>query len=93
MRRTRSGSVRAIALWTLLALMLGVTIAAQAALSLNDAQQACFFNYPAVPCPGGDAPAVGRLTFAFIGIPLIWVAGLVVGAVWRALARRKRHEP
>ena len=93
MRYTRIGIVRALALWTLLALVLGIAIAVQAALSLNDDQQACFFNYPAVPCPGGDARAVGRLTFAFLGVPLIWFAGLLVGSAWRALTRRKRHVP
>lgn len=85
--------VRTLGLWTLLALVLGIVIAAQAALSLNDAHQACFFNYPAVPCPDGDAPAVYRLTFAFLGVPLIWLAGLGFAVAWRAVARRKQHGP
>ncbi len=91
MTSTRSGFVRVLALWTLLTLLLGVVIAAQAALSLNDAQQACFFNFPAVSCPGGDDPAVGRLTFAFIGVPLIWLAGLGFAAARRGL-RRPKHQ-
>lgn len=85
--------VKTLARWTLLALVLGIVVAVQAAWSLNNAQQACFFNYPAVPCPDRDAPAVGRLTFAFLGVPLIWLAGLGFAIAWRGLARRKRHEP
>jgi Tfp pilus assembly protein PilX len=34
--------------WTLIMLVIGVVLAVQAMVSLNDGQQACFFNYPAV---------------------------------------------
>ena len=63
-------------------------VAIQAMASLDDAQQACFFQFPAVPCPGGDDPRVVQLTFAFFGIPLVWLVGLVVAALAWAL---KRH--
>ncbi len=77
--------VRGLVAWTLGMLVLGVLLAGQAIWSLSDAQQACFFNYPAVPCPGGDDPAVARLTFAFIGVPLVWAVGLA------GLMLRMRH--
>ncbi len=80
-------------LWTLVLLLLAAALAAQAAWSLIGAQQACFFNYPAVPCPGGDDPAVARLTFAFFGVPLVWLAGLAINPVWRILTRRRRPQP
>jgi len=68
-------------------LVLGVLLTGQAIWSLYDAQQACFFNYPALPCPGGDDPAVARLTFAFIGLPLVWAVGLA-GLILRMRHRR-----
>lgn len=78
--------VRAAVLWTGVTLLAGMLVAAEAAWSLVNAQQACFFAYPAVACPGGDDPAVARLTFALVGVPVIW--GLGVGVL--ALARRPR---
>jgi hypothetical protein len=68
-----------------------VQLAIVAAASLVDAQQACFFSYPAVPCPGGGDWRVGLLTFAFFGVPLIWLVGVVVAVVGRAVARRRRE--
>ena len=79
--------VRGLVAWTLVVLVLGVLLAGQALWSLYDAQQACFFNYPAIPCPSGDDPAVARLTFAFIGVPLVWAVGLA-GLILRIRHRR-----
>jgi len=67
--------------------VLDAVLAGQALWSLYDAQQACFFSYPAVPCPGGDDPAVARLTFAFIGVPLVWAVGLA-GLILQTRRRR-----
>jgi hypothetical protein len=67
--------------------VLDAFLAGQALWSLYDAQQACFFSYRAVPCPGGDDPAVARLTFAFIGVPLVWAVGLA-GLILRMRRRR-----
>lgn len=73
--------------WTVLALVIAVGLAVGAMASLYDRHQACFFSYPAVPCPAGDDPAVALLTFAFFGVPLIWLVGIgVVVVVW---ARRR----
>jgi len=70
-----------------------VLIAVQAMVSLYDAQQACFFQFPSVPCPSGDDPSVGRLTFAFIGMPTIWLAGIGITAVEWGLKRRADRLP
>ena len=88
MRRMRGRLARGLVLWTVVLLLVALLLAVQAMWSLYSAQQACFFNYPAVPCPGGDDPAVARLTFAFFGVPLVWLAGIVLVAVGRALLRR-----
>jgi hypothetical protein len=85
---TRRTLVRTLVAWTLGMLLIGVLLAVQALWSLHNAQQACFFDYPAVPCPGGDDPAAARLTLAFFGVPLVWVVGIVVAAL---ALRMRRH--
>jgi hypothetical protein len=86
MRRLR-GPLRVAIAWTLVLLAVGVLLALQAMSSLYDAQQACFFTADA--CPASDDPAVGRLTFAFIGVPLVWLAGIGVVAVVSVRRRRR----
>lgn len=94
MRRTRSRLVRIAVVWTLFMLGVGIVLAAEAVLSLNNAQQACFFNFPATPCPGGDDPAVVRLTVAFFGVPLGSLIGLgVLGLVWSVMRREGSRHP
>jgi hypothetical protein len=80
-----------VALWTLGMSIAAIALAIVAAASLVDAQQACFFGYPAVPCPGGDDRRVGLLTFAFFGVPLIWLVGVVGVVVGRTVARWRRE--
>jgi len=87
MRRIRVSLVRGLVLWTLVAIVVAVLMAVQAVVSLYGAQQACFFNYPSVPCPGGDDPALARLTFAFFGVPLVWLIGIGLAVLGRALLR------
>lgn len=71
-------------------LLAAILLAVEALISIHRAEQACFFNYPATPCPGGDDPAVTRLTLAFFAVPLGWLIGLgVIGLGW-SLARRRR---
>jgi hypothetical protein len=91
MRRIRISLVRGLVLWTLLLLLIAVLLAAQAVGSLYLAQQACFLNYPSVPCPGGDGPALARLTFAFFGVPSVWLVGIGLAGVGRALSRRREQ--
>jgi hypothetical protein len=86
MRERRGRLLRVAVVWTILMLAIAVLLAAQAMLSLYEGQQVCFFNYPAVPCPASDDPAVARLTFAFFGVPLIWLVGIglaILARAWR----------
>jgi len=93
MKRTRSRLVRIVVLWTVFMLAVSIVLAAEAVMSLNEAEQACFFNFPATPCPNSDDPAVVRLTLAFFGVPLGWLIGLgVVGLTWSLVRRQaSRH--
>jgi hypothetical protein len=76
--------------WTALMLAVAVLLAVQAAASLVDGQQACFFAYPVVACPSNDDPAVARLTFAFVGMPAIWLVGIGLAILTSAWSRRRR---
>jgi hypothetical protein len=93
MRWRRSRLVRIVVLWTLFMLGVAIVLAASAVLSVNNAEQACFVNYPATPCPGADDPAVAQLTAAFFVVPLGWLIGLGIVALILSLTRRKatRH--
>jgi hypothetical protein len=86
----RSRWVRGVVLWTLALLGVAIVLAVVAVTSLMDAQQRCFFEYPSVACPDGQDWRVGLLTFAFFGVPVIWLVGAVVAIVGRVLARRQR---
>jgi hypothetical protein len=89
MKRSRIRVARIVGGWTLFMLLAAILLAIEALISINQAEQACFFNYPATPCPGGDDPAVTRLTLAFFAVPLGWLIGLgVIGLGW-SLARRR----
>ena len=88
--RVRGGRfLRVAVVWTLLMFVIAVLVAAQAMSSLYDGQQACFFNYPAVACPTNEDPAIARLTFAFFGVPLIWLVGIGLTTVAWAWQRRR----
>jgi uncharacterized membrane protein YidH (DUF202 family) len=92
MRRIRGRLARGLVLWTLFLIVVAVLLAAQAIWSIYNAQQACFFNYPSVPCPGADDPASARLTFAFFGVPLVWLVGIGLAVLGHALLRRRRAD-
>lgn len=77
--------------WTLALLVVAIVLAAFAAASLIDAQQACFMGFPSVACPDGQDWRVGLLTFAFVGVPLIWLVGLAVAIAGRAVAKTQRE--
>jgi cytochrome b561 len=93
MKGSRKRVLVATALWTLLLLVVATLIAGEAIASLYNRQQACFFNFPAVACPAGDDPAVARLTFAFFGVPALWLLGIVVGTVAVAMRNRRARVP
>ena len=52
--RTRKRVVGAVGCWTMALLVVALVVAGEAMSSLYAGQQACFFNFPAVACPGGD---------------------------------------
>ena len=93
MRPFRSRWARGVALWSLALLVVAVVLAVTAVAGLIDAQQACFFGFPSVECPDGQDWRVSLLTFAFFGVPLIWLAGLVVAIVGRAVVARRSERP
>jgi len=80
-RQARWRAARPAVVWTLGAFVVGVVIAVAATASLAQAQEACLMAYPAVPCPDASDPRVAWLTFAFFGVPLIWLLGLMLLAV------------
>ncbi len=93
MRRIRVSLVRGLVLWTVLLLVVAVLLAVQAVGSLYGAQPACFFNYPSLPCPSGHDPALARLTFAFFGVPLVWLVGIGLSVLGHAMQRRWSARP
>jgi uncharacterized membrane protein YhaH (DUF805 family) len=86
-RRRRGGFLWFATVWTLVMVVIAVVLATEAASTLYNAQQACFFD-PAAACPSNEDPAVARLTFAFLGVPLVWIVGLVLSIFAWALHRR-----
>jgi ribose/xylose/arabinose/galactoside ABC-type transport system permease subunit len=76
-------------LWTLAMLVVAIGVAIFASASLVDAQQRCFIEFPSVACPDGQDWRVGLLTFAFLGVPVVWVVGLVVAIAGRAVSKRR----
>ena len=90
MRRLRSPWTRAFLVWTVILLAAATLVALDAVIGLYRADQACYFQYPLVPCPQTGDPLLVQLDFAFFGIPLIWLVGVLLGVIGRALARRSR---
>jgi hypothetical protein len=78
-------------LWTLALLLVAIGLAIFASASLVDAQQRCFVEFPSVACPDGQDWRVGLMTFAFLGVPLVWVVGLVVAIAGRVASSRRRE--
>ncbi len=89
MRRLRSPWVRAFLVWTFVLLAAAIVLAIGAMVGLLQAQNACFFQ--TAPCPGSDDPNLVLLGVAFFVIPLIWLIGVLLGAIGRALAGRTRN--
>jgi hypothetical protein len=87
MRRMRSPWTRAFLIWTAMFLVGMILLALDASAGLISADQACFVQ--TAPCPDASHPRVIELQFALLGMPLIWVVGLVVGVVGRAVAERR----
>jgi hypothetical protein len=84
-----SGFTRAILIWTACLSLLAVVVAVEASWALIRADQACFIDMPTTPCPGVDDPAMTRLVFALVGVPLVWFVGTAVSFGARDLRRRR----
>ncbi|MHB8460630.1 MAG: hypothetical protein ACYDB6_11285 [Candidatus Limnocylindrales bacterium] len=84
----RSPWTRAFLVWTAMLLAAAALVALDAVIGLLRADEACYFQVG--PCPQAGDPDLVQLDFAFFGIPLIWLMGVLLGVVGRALARRSR---
>jgi len=71
--------------------LIAIALVGVAVSSLVDAQQACFLGYPSVPCPYGQDWRIGLLAVACVGVPLVWLIGLVGAAVDREIRTRRRR--
>lgn len=91
MRSLRSRWARAVVLWTLVLVVFAIVLGVSAVVSLVETQQACFLGFPSVACPDGQDWRVALLTFAFFGVPLIWLVGVVVAIAGRAVVHRQRE--
>ena len=72
-----------LVLWTILVVVVAFAMAVGAMFALNAADQRCFFEYPATPCPGPDDPALLVLMLAFFGLPAAWLVGVIVLVVYQ----------
>ena len=62
-------------------------VAVNAVTGLLRAADAWYFQVG--PCAEVGDPANVQLAFAFFGIPLIWLSGVLVGVAYRAVAGRR----
>jgi hypothetical protein len=91
MRLLRSPWVRAFLIWTAVLLAAAAVVGIGAVIGLLRAADECFFQTG--PCSqAGDTNSV-LLAIAFFGIPLIWLAGVLLGVLGRTLASRRRRRP
>ena len=87
MRLLRSPWRRAFLAWTVISLIMGVVLALDALNGISRAHEACFFQTG--PCPELGNPDFVQLDFAFFGVPSIWMVGVLMGIIGRALAGRR----
>jgi hypothetical protein len=78
-RAARWRVLRPALLWTLGAFGLAVGIGAAVAWNLAATGEACYLGPQ--PCPDAGDPRVSWLLVAFVGVPLIWLLGLLLLAV------------
>jgi hypothetical protein len=88
MRLLRSPWTRAFLVWTVVLLAAATVVAVDAVIGLLHTADECYFQIG--PCSQAGDPDVVELQFAVFGLPLIWVVGVLLGVVGRAMARRRR---
>jgi hypothetical protein len=89
MRLMRNPWTRAFLVWAAVCLAVALLLGMDAFAGLIRAQDACF--YQGAPCPQAGHPKLIQLEVAFLGIPLVWGLGVVLGVVARAVAARRPH--
>lgn len=90
MRALKSPWTRAFLVWTIISLLAAIVVAVDAVVGLLRSADACFFQTG--PCSQEGDPDVTQLQVAFFGIPLIWLLGVLLGVVGRAIAGRSRTD-
>jgi len=92
MGRRRPSIAVILGAWTLACLVAAVVLGGTSMATVIDADAACWFQ--TAPCPGGDHPAVARMTFALVGIPLAWIAGFaLITVAWMVRPGRSPRRP
>jgi hypothetical protein len=86
-RRARWRAARPAIAWTFGTFAVALVIAIAATTSLAEAQQACGAAL-GMACPDVRDPRVAWLLFAFFGVPLVWLLGLLLLAVHARSGRR-----
>ena len=87
MSRLRSRWTRAFLAWTVVLALVSVILFSVAVIGFLHAADACFFQTG--PCAeAGDANFM-MLQAAVFAIPLLWLIGVLVGVVARAIGRRR----
>ena len=78
-RRERWRAARPAIAWTLGTFTVALVIALAATAGIGEALQACVAS--GTPCPDATDPRFRWILFAFAGVPLIWLLGLLLLAV------------
>ena len=78
-RRERLRAARPAIAWTLGSFAVALVIALVSVSGLGEAAQACLSGD--TPCPDATDPRFRWLVFGFVGVPLIWLLGLLLLAV------------
>jgi Na+/proline symporter len=86
-KRLRSPWTRAFLLWTVVLLALSILLGIAAVVGFLRSADSCYFQIGSC-AEAGDKDFV-TLQVAVIALPLIWVAGVVIGAI--AYHLRGRH--
>ena len=90
MARLRSRWSRAFLAWTVVLALVVAILFVVAVIGFLRAADACYFQTG--PCAEeGDADLI-MLRVAVFAVPLLWLVGVLVGAVARAIGRRGRQE-
>ena len=87
MQQLRSPWARAFLVWTVVVLAVAALVAIDAVAGLLRAADDCWFGLS--PCSPKDDPHLVQLQVAFFAIPAIWLAGVLIGVVAHAFARRR----